>query len=42
MGFFNVKSNAGNSMVKEMEKKIQKLKAEAEEIKEKIALLDAQ
>ncbi|MCH5228156.1 MAG: DUF349 domain-containing protein [Muribaculaceae bacterium] len=42
LGFFNVKSNAGNSMVKEMEKKIQKLKAEAEEIKEKIALLDAQ
>ena len=42
LGFFNVKSNAGNSMVKEMEKKIQKLKAEAQEIKEKIALLDAQ
>ena len=42
LGFFNVKSNAGNSMVKEMEKKIQKLKAEAEEIKEKITLLDAQ
>ena len=42
LGFFNVKSNAGNSMVKEMEKKIQKLKAEAEEIKEKISLLDAQ
>ena len=40
LGFFNVKSNAGNSMVKEMEKKIQKLKAEADEIKEKIALLD--
>ena len=42
LGFFNVKSNAGNSMVQEMEKKIQKLKAEAEEIREKIALLDAQ
>ena len=42
LGFFNVKSNAGNSMVKEMEKKIEKLKAEAEEIKEKISLLDAQ
>ena len=42
LGFFNVKSNAGNSMVKEMEKKIQKLKAEAEEIREKIAILDAQ
>ncbi|MCH5229706.1 MAG: DUF349 domain-containing protein [Muribaculaceae bacterium] len=42
LGFFKVKSNTGNSMVKEMEKKIQKLKAEADEIKEKIALLDAQ
>ena len=42
LGFFNVKSNAGNSMVKEMEKKIEKLRAEAEEIKEKIALLDSQ
>ena len=42
LGFFKVKSSTGNSMVKEMEKKIEKLKAEAEEIKEKIALLDAQ
>ena len=42
MGFFKVKSNTGNSMVKEMEKKIERLKAEANEIKEKIALLDAQ
>ena len=42
MGFFKVKSNAGNSMVKEMEKKIQKLKTEADEIREKIALLDAE
>ena len=42
LGFFKVKSSTGNSMVKEMEKKIQKLKAEADEIKEKIALLDAQ
>ena len=42
MGFFKVKSSTGNSMVKEMEKKIQKLKAEADEIREKIALLDSQ
>lgn len=42
MGFFRVKSNAGNTMVKEMEKKIQKLKSEADEIKEKIKLLDQQ
>lgn len=40
LGFFNVKSNAGNGMIKEMEKKIQKLKDEAEEIRQKIALLD--
>ena len=42
MGFFNVKSNAGSSMLKDMERKIQKLKDEAEEIRAKIALLDAQ
>ena len=42
MGFFKVKSNAGNSMIKEMEKKIQKLKSEVEEIKEKISILDSQ
>lgn len=42
LGFFKVKSNAGNSMIKEMEKKILKLKAEADEIREKIALLDSQ
>ena len=42
LGFFNVKSNAGNSMIKEMEKKIQKLKDEAEEIREKISVLDSQ
>lgn len=42
LGFFKFKSNAGNSMVKEMEKKIEKLKAEADEIKEKISFLDSQ
>ncbi|MCH5224037.1 MAG: DUF349 domain-containing protein [Muribaculaceae bacterium] len=42
LGFFRVKSNAGNSMIKEMERKIQKLKDEAQEIREKIALLDKQ
>lgn len=42
LGFFNVKSNAGNSMVKDMEKKLQRLKIDADEIREKIALLDAQ
>ena len=42
LGFFNVKSNAGNSMVKDMEKKLQRLKTDADEIREKIALLEAQ
>lgn len=42
LGFFNVKSSAGNSMVKEMERKLQKLKDEIKEIKEKIKLLDNQ
>lgn len=40
LGFFNIKSNAGSSMLKDMEKKLQKLKEEIEEIKEKINLLD--
>lgn len=42
LGFFNIKSNAGSSMLKDMEKKLQKLKEEIEEIKEKINLLDSQ
>lgn len=40
MGFFNVKSSAGNSMVKEMENKIKRLKQDIKEIEEKISLLD--
>lgn len=41
MGFFNVKSSAGNSMVKEMERKIKRLKDDIKEIKEKIRILDS-
>lgn len=41
MGFFNIKSSAGNSMVKEMERKIARLKEEMSQIEEKIALIDA-
>lgn len=41
MGFFNVKSSQGNAMLKEMEKKMDRLKRDIEEIKEKIALLDS-
>lgn len=42
LGFFSVKSSAGNSMLKEFERKINKIKEEIAGIKEKIALLDAQ
>ncbi len=42
LGFFTVKSSAGNSMVKEFERKIEKIREEIKEIREKIALLDAQ
>lgn len=42
MGFFNVKSSAGSSMLKEMENKIKRLKDDIAQIEEKIAILDAQ
>lgn len=42
MGFFSVKSSAGNSMVKEMENKIKRIKEDIRELEEKIALLDSQ
>ncbi|MDE6336964.1 MAG: DUF349 domain-containing protein, partial [Muribaculaceae bacterium] len=42
LGFFTVKSSAGNSMVKEFERKIEKIREEIAQIREKIALLDAQ
>lgn len=41
MGFFNVKSSAGSSLVREMENKIARLKTDIREIEEKIVLLDA-
>lgn len=40
MGFFSVKSSAGNSMLKEMERKVKRLKDDMTEIKQKIAILD--
>lgn len=42
MGFFNVKSSAGNSMLKEMENKVNRLKEDMKEIEQKIEILDAQ
>jgi len=41
MLFFNVKSSQGNAMVKEMEKKMERLKRDIEEIQQKISLLDS-
>jgi hypothetical protein len=40
LGFFSVKSSAGNSMLKEFERKIEKIKEEIAQINEKIALLE--
>lgn len=40
MGFFSVKSSVGNSMVKEMQNKINRLKQDIQELEEKIALID--
>lgn len=42
MGFFSIKSSAGNSMLKEMESKIKRIKQDIKELEEKIALLDAE
>ncbi|MBD5358860.1 MAG: DUF349 domain-containing protein [Bacteroides sp.] len=42
LGFFNVKSSAGNSMLKDFERKIEKIKEDIAQIKEKIKLLDKQ
>lgn len=42
LGFFNVKSSAGNSMLKDFEKKIQRIKDDIAQIQEKIKLLDSQ
>lgn len=40
MGFFNIKSNAGNSMMKELERKIQLIEKDIEQIKQKISMLN--
>ncbi|MDE7345446.1 MAG: DUF349 domain-containing protein [Muribaculaceae bacterium] len=40
MGFFNVKSSAGNSMLKDLERKIKLIEQDIEQIKQKIAMLD--
>lgn len=42
MGFFSIKSSAGNSMVKDMENKIKRLKDDIKELEEKIRVLDSE
>ncbi len=39
MGFFNVKSSAGNSMLKDLEKKIKLIEQDIQQIQEKIKML---
>ena len=41
MGFFNVKSSAGSAMLKELERKISRIKEEIAEIRQKISQLDS-
>lgn len=40
LGFFNVKSKDGNSMLREMERKVEKIKSDLDELKKKIELID--
>ncbi|MDE5674762.1 MAG: DUF349 domain-containing protein, partial [Muribaculaceae bacterium] len=42
LGFFNVKSSAGNSLMKDLERRIERTKEDIAQIREKIALLDKQ
>ncbi|MDE6811140.1 MAG: DUF349 domain-containing protein [Muribaculaceae bacterium] len=42
LGFFNIKSAQGNSMLKDMERKMKRIEADIREIKEKIALISAE
>lgn len=41
LGFFNVKSSAGNAMVKDLERRIENIRKDMAEIEAKIALLDS-
>ena len=42
LGFLNVSSKKGNSLIEEMNRRIQKLKDELEETRQKIKEIDAQ
>lgn len=41
MGFFNVKSKDGNSLLRDMERKIQRIKDDLATLEEKIKLIDS-
>ena len=40
-GFFNIKTSAGNTMVKEMERKMARIEDEIKQLSEKLALVEA-
>lgn len=42
MGFFNVKSSAGSSMLKDLERRIARIKDDIAQLKEKLTLLDSE
>lgn len=41
LGFFNIKSSAGSSLVKDIERRAERIKADIEQLREKIAVIDA-
>lgn len=41
LGFFNAKSKAGNSMLRELNAKIEKIKTDISDLEKKIALIDS-
>ena len=41
LGFFNIKTSAGNTMVKEMERKMARIEDEIKQLSEKLALVEA-
>ncbi len=42
LGFFNIKSSQGNSMLKEMERKMHRIEADIKDLKAKIAIISAE
>lgn len=42
LGFLNISSKKGNSLIDEMNRRVERLKADVEEIKQKIKAIDAE